>query len=43
MKKVSKLYRRFFEYIDRNSKHIGDFRNISAISPIYRFTDKKRQ
>ncbi|MEM5688252.1 hypothetical protein AAHB49_29955 [Bacillus cereus] len=45
-----KLYRRFFEYIDRNSKYIGDFpnistatRNISAIFKIYRLTDKARQ
>ncbi|WP_265100008.1 hypothetical protein [Bacillus cereus] len=43
MKKMEKLYRRFFEYIDRNSNYIGDFRNILAIFSIYRFTDKKRQ
>ena len=35
MKKMEKLYRRFFEYIDRNSNYIGDFRNISAQIRIY--------
>ncbi|OUA97355.1 hypothetical protein BK704_25990 [[Bacillus thuringiensis] serovar konkukian] len=45
-----KLYRRFSEYIDCNSKYISDFFNIStvtqiisAIFQIYRLTDKKRQ
>ncbi len=27
--KTEKLYRRFFEYIDRNSNYIGDFLDIS--------------
>ncbi|PEB04843.1 hypothetical protein COM56_21240 [Bacillus cereus] len=43
-----KLYRRFFEYIDCNSKYISDFSNIStvtqiisAIFQIYRLTNKK--
>ncbi|PEJ60925.1 hypothetical protein CN639_07580 [Bacillus toyonensis] len=32
-----------FQIYQRFSIYIGDFQNISAISQIYRLTDKKRQ